>query len=491
MGTCMSQQQVPEDDITKKLRVLLYSSVDSEEEEDNRAYAVVELYQSLNLLIEHPDDVTYQIVKANYMTKQWEEYESSVAAELLRSAGFALSNDGEWLIFSTDNISECQRIHDELEHWLLTSTSYNYQFAVGPDEWFDINGKKLKFTYKRYGMILKKMFPESDTTELTDYECHGNIEQCKYLRFMQKVFKQFEKQDLIENCETMNLCLDSFNHLMIDHEDKFEYIYNACGGKCDIAKCNRFRKHMSRRFQEDTPSNPRHFEEVSEAVNQSIVSKIHFYFFHSYDLFRLNSKESNQIQLCEKESKYDESMGLQINEIQRILMHKRKILGNRGNNINMNVKPTIETQWHCHPYISGHSFSYETKTHYHTDNTYNFTSYANIEPKFRNIKIEMTKNTIASLTMKQFNHEFQKAIKHYESKYCKQYKAKRLEEYNERKKKGTILGVVSFNKKGVHIQSYPEKIHYTSMNVWHVLAVMIYCNFDELQREFTKTYLRQ
>eukprot|EP01084_Bolivina_argentea_P305151 527144_1 len=76
-----------------------------------------------------------------------------------------------------------------------------------------------------------------------------------------------------------------------------------------------------------------------------------------------------------------------------------------------------------------------------------------VKPKYDNLKDEMIQNDIASLYMEQYMNEY--------------YKAK------------------------LHMSSYYRKRFCVGVSNSHILALLIYCNFDHLQTEFSKTYREQ
>eukprot|EP01084_Bolivina_argentea_P101716 182316_1 len=83
-----------------------------------------------------------------------------------------------------------------------------------------------------------------------------------------------------------------------------------------------------------------------------------------------------------------------------------------------------------------------------------------VEPKYSSFKQELTQNKIEIISNEQFNQQLKNAELHFNSDYCKQY-------YWCKKDKFGFSG---------------------NMLVEYVLALMIYCNFDCLQYEFSKTY---
>eukprot|EP01083_Nonionella_stella_P040394 109649_1 len=99
-------------------------------------------------------------------------------------------------------------------------------------------------------------------------------------------------------------------------------------------------------------------------------------------------------------------------------------------------------------YIFGCQFDYDYDEkeagNYNNNNMIHFT------PKYRDLKEELTQNDICQITIDQYMNEWDKT---------------------------RILYKTQCRKK-----------HYSSISKQHLLSLMIYCNFDLLQFEFSKTY---
>eukprot|EP01084_Bolivina_argentea_P010114 18859_1 len=84
--------------------------------------------------------------------------------------------------------------------------------------------------------------------------------------------------------------------------------------------------------------------------------------------------------------------------------------------------------------------------------------------KYSSLKEELLKNRIATLLAEQFNTEYEKAEIHFHSKYCKN----------------------RFGSCTEKIQSY-KTIKY-NLSMHHILSLMVYCNYTELQYKFSQSY---
>eukprot|EP01084_Bolivina_argentea_P261057 441031_1 len=107
-------------------------------------------------------------------------------------------------------------------------------------------------------------------------------------------------------------------------------------------------------------------------------------------------------------------------------------------------------------YCFGIGFKYG----YKGENGYYY-SEVSVSPKYSSLKSELIKNSVCSLTIDQFNNEYNKAQINFASFYCKKhFAAWRLYDHQE----------------------------YKYFKIEHLLSLMIYCNFDTLQNLFSKTY---
>eukprot|EP01084_Bolivina_argentea_P142701 250668_1 len=90
-----------------------------------------------------------------------------------------------------------------------------------------------------------------------------------------------------------------------------------------------------------------------------------------------------------------------------------------------------------------------------------------VQKKYSCLKEELLRNPIAQLTIQQFNHEYSKSVNSFNSRHCKTH----FRPYTQNKHQ--ISGVKHQNP---HI------------TIDHLLCMMIYCNYTDLQHLFSKTY---
>eukprot|EP01084_Bolivina_argentea_P284005 486582_1 len=88
-----------------------------------------------------------------------------------------------------------------------------------------------------------------------------------------------------------------------------------------------------------------------------------------------------------------------------------------------------------------------------------------IPRKYKSFKIEITKNSIKNISMYQWDYQLLSAKKHCRSKHFKSFICARLASAR-----------------------YYELRPFSNITQYHILSVMLYCNFDNLQKEFTTTF---
>eukprot|EP01084_Bolivina_argentea_P248809 416276_1 len=132
--------------------------------------------------------------------------------------------------------------------------------------------------------------------------------------------------------------------------------------------------------------------------------------------------------------------------------YKHQFNQNSNNFINQTIQKYNQLQdgiyIHCKDKM--YSFGSEFVYGYKDEDKGDYKNYKRIIQKYANLKLEMTQNNIYQLTTQQFNTEYEKARIHLSSSYC--------------------------------------KTNFSDITTEHILCLMIYCNYDSLQREFSKTY---
>eukprot|EP01084_Bolivina_argentea_P253479 425782_1 len=304
---------------------------------------------------------------------------------------------------------------------------------------------------------------------------NSNVElmYCSQLKRLKHALDKYYQSTQYIDKLNIGTILDDFFYLLqiSDNDDKFEYIHQYLQPQrsiCSIKECNALRRNYRNRNNTDKKQITSETDTINNAAMQ-IIDKIHCFFSHSYDIGnRLNAKtrlkiiesKSNDVNVkhhlfSEQSIKMQTILKTQIKQRQNM----RQII---PNTVNKKYNQFTYDKANKNMYSFGIKFKYGYQGEYiHTDNEY---PYVSVLPKHTSLKEELTSNCISVISIDQFNTEYKKSEIHFKTDYCK--------------------------------QSFPPryiKDLQTTNNLWvfssqYILAMMIYCNFTELQNQFTKTY---
>eukprot|EP01084_Bolivina_argentea_P112735 201033_1 len=249
----------------------------------------------------------------------------------------------------------------------------------------------------------------------------------------------------IEKINILNV-LNNFLHMLQfhDNDQQFEAIKNIFNVSCVIQKC--------RIFKNIHPQN--HYNRHRHAYLYQILNKIHCYYEHSHDIGnRLTIREKISIIDTIDDSVYireDEKCDVVNNQIKKlndILSTKQQqniFTTTRAKKYNdfLAQKSTKSDKMYC----LGVEFVYG----YDNEIIVNPDNYIRVYKKYNDLKRELLKNAITTVGLAEYDTEYRKAQTHYNS--------------NHRREK------------------------YPSMTSGQILSLMFYCNCDNLQFVFSKTY---
>eukprot|EP01083_Nonionella_stella_P118234 352931_1 len=239
-------------------------------------------------------------------------------------------------------------------------------------------------------------------------------------------------------------------------------------GTCDIKTCSIFKRHYRDHDQtQSIHTDNRGYQKYSDIKcigNLQIMDKIHCFYSHCHDIGnKLLIRERMDIeQKDEKQDDHEENDDVHfINELiakrSQLLSTKRKMhekyIGsrkrfcNKFNQLSVDIEPVIdEADKKDKMYCFGSEFVYNYEDEY----IFNHDDYTAIQQTYDSLREELTQNTIATLSKHQFQITYQKANIHSNTFYCRS--------------------------------------HFQDMRIQHLLALMIYCNYDFLQAQFSAAY---
>eukprot|EP01084_Bolivina_argentea_P050826 93475_1 len=307
--------------------------------------------------------------------------------------------------------------------------------------------------------------------------CTKDITNCIHLQQFIDVHTMHSNSNKYNVNMDKRIILEITNHFLHllhlhDRDEDFEYIYNKMG-ECDISNCAMFRRNCRDRFDEkynQTPEYKQSDDHLPANKYEQILDKMHCFFMHSFDSGnRLTIEQKQMVERSAEEIKTadnDQFLNTKILTINKILPENsaNKIRNVRFNQMftEQNLEMDKDSQ-NNHIYQFGSSFTYGYPGELDNYNTKLWPP-NRFQPIYKSLKEELISNKFSKLNIQQFNSEYNKAMIHFNSWYCKKTFVPKIKEYKR-----------SANAKLIfHVQ--------------YVLALMIYCNFDHLSYEFSKTY---
>eukprot|EP01084_Bolivina_argentea_P146007 255781_1 len=370
----------------------------------------------------------------------------------------------EWIKPETLIISQQQRNETPCEidncKWVHYQTISPSKFDPSIFKWDTSTLDKDRQHIKKCHHALYIRIQVYEEEKLRENQCTGTVRNCVYLDHLVRMMNSY-KDDMGDITSTdVTLCLNSFVHLQSIHDtdNDFEYIYAALGGKCNLKKCEKFKRNHRNRFVEkkandkNTENDPE--TDRYEAAKTQIMDKIHCVYSHCFDIGnRLTIKEQKSLDQTNEERKYDGKHGLVSNRVLKI----HKILSNKNTSyqdsreITTSKNKFLSTFDNNQQNAMGKNKTYGYGFEFVYQNRYDYNGLI-VSKKYKTMKEELTQNQICKIAMHEFRSEIEKAIIHYNCDY----------------------------------RRYKNRMKY--MLLHHMLAVMIYCNYDELQSKFSVTY---
>eukprot|EP01084_Bolivina_argentea_P008593 16083_1 len=229
-----------------------------------------------------------------------------------------------------------------------------------------------------------------------------------------------------------------------------------------------------------------------DIILHQLLDRIHAYYLHSFDIgYKLTNEQRNNIINQDVEVKLNEDIignditALQINSlIKSKKNHYQNIDGlNRLNNANnkfVTDHVTDEKTNNLDEYSYGFRFFYWKLSQRHQlqakwiimvkptfgvfpDNINNFNWY--VSNKYQDLKEELTNNEICVIGRIQLEQSIKKALIYMKSNKVKQIFCRR-------------------QKSAICYEMYPKQL----ISVHHLISLMVYCNYDQLQRRFSETF---
>eukprot|EP01084_Bolivina_argentea_P002972 5562_1 len=246
-------------------------------------------------------------------------------------------------------------------------------------------------------------------------------------------YSELQIQEILNNF----LCLLQYH----DDDNQFEYIYSRLGGFCDIVKCDVLQKAHNNTIQ-----NKDNHDKIAKT---QILDKIHNFYSHSFDIrHRINLKNSVSI-FCEN------------NQLGKAICDAMNASTNQMSQLMSTFTPRYRKYSQLSTQVTEHGkFKHGFQFKYGYIGEYD--GKIAVSKRYNSLKEEVISNGLnfKKLTVEMFNCEHTKAKIHFSSRYCKQ-------------------SYVAYK----YIDNVKKEF-----TLHHVLALIIYCNYTDLQYHFSKTY---
>eukprot|EP01084_Bolivina_argentea_P155233 270528_1 len=347
--------------------------------------------------------------------------------------------------------------------------------------------EKIQFSTELTELMQSELVDKVDSSYLFNNsnicteKCQSNLKQChnfiriKKILYKYKLFTNDTKpniNDIYDGDYGNTDLLNDFNHLMHCHSLEFENTYNLLSEQiydnnpCQLSKCLSMRRNQ----RDQTCDNTNVMKELyntndnNQVIIHQLIDRIHCFYMHSFDIgYRLNSEELFAMNHINDEKRcideFDQCLlNTKILKMNTILSTKHAGYGNRyrsGARYNQLTQPKNAMK---EDYIKSYSFGTRFKYGYKGGEEYLDWGIW-VSRKYSNFKQELIRNKICRISIQQWNNEYEKAWIHYQTDYCKQIK------------KHPVLDPSLYEIK-----------------LKHILALMIYCNYTELQTKLSETY---
>eukprot|EP01084_Bolivina_argentea_P287869 494012_1 len=338
--------------------------------------------------------------------------------------------------------------------------------------------------YKYEKIVVESKLHDSSEDDINTIICNqDSVKECSHFLRLFNAMKIYHEHNSYQNINENFISLiniyqlfDAYTHLLYKHDDDENYaIINASLPSCNIMKCGGFKRNCRDRSK----------YKKNHTVSLEILDKIHSYYSHSYNIGnRLTINETNMIY---DDSKSDIDSGIEINHVSKELMKIKQILRNkklmndstvitRSDRANKKSEQILinspENKQNIFHFGYGFEYGYDAEYMHYEDEMPDNPNLS-VFPKHDSLKDELLNNSFTALTVEQYNNEYRKASIYLGSYYCKST----CGEFTQECKSHYVFG----HKSGTVSRRWVFSIQ-------HILSLVIYCNYTNLQYEFSKTY---
>eukprot|EP01084_Bolivina_argentea_P305022 526890_1 len=311
-------------------------------------------------ILDNPNHDKYRSLNLQKILEKFANNQAYV--QLLYDSGFTKTEDGKRLIFDSQYLGKLKKISEQIIS--VEEKTYNpihSQYLLAPS---NLNSEKkqdiqceieeclclniITNVLCLYNEFIKdKQKQNQHTTDTTNH--NNNIFNKIYARIGNK----YNSVDL----------LNDYNHLLLNHAEKLEYIYNRLKEtiykkkSCILSKCL-----LMRRNQRNRSGNERYLyftDDIDHIVEEQLLDRIHCHLLHTYDVgYKLTKKEIDKI--IDDDTKVDDDVctDIIVSRIYKLIKSKRKSFDNVKGLERMRVKNTKFVADDTNKYSYGYRFFY-------------------------------------------------------------------------------------------------------------------------------------
>eukprot|EP01084_Bolivina_argentea_P312395 540834_1 len=395
----------------------------------------------------------------------------------LFQAGFEKSNDGKYLVFNSNCFDKLSDTYQTLTMSLVINAA-------------NVSARHISSHAESKHLLNSSYFAENIVNNCNLNNCVSLINiGCVLTGYVEKVSLQEIYKKIDDQYDRVGL-LNDYNHLLLQHSNQFEDVYDRLRNivyntfSCDLSKClsmMRNRRDRSEIITNDKILNKIYFESDT-IVEQQLFDRIHCHFFHTFDMgYRIKQKDKQTILHNYNEQNHNYI----VEKINALIKSKKQQNYTHLKSNKFMTAPTLQQYqygvrfyyWKYYKKYGGQvdpvRKDFDMKK---TRKTWNESMFQNevslskwyINKNYNTFKEELIQNEIYHISQTQWGHNYSKAMAHLLTKKVREIYCPRRES----------------------AKCYEMKYE-QNMSVDHIIALMIYCNYDQLQSQFTKTFWKQ
>eukprot|EP01084_Bolivina_argentea_P270152 459307_1 len=307
------------------------------------------------------------------------------------------------------------------------------------------------------------------------------INKCDSVQQIIVAMKKYDINEETNDESATDVCnlLNDFTHLLTNHNDDtdFESIFN-CFERCDPLRCTKLQRHYRDQGIHNRPTNANITAQITQEL---LFDKLHCYLLHSFDTgYRLTAKERAEVNDEKKQNKDIDTQLIQIKHILRQKEKEYKLYEIKQMRVKKFVSnyTTFEENEKTNLYWYSYPFNYWSHCKSNSNYSYLDMTYSDlyISPKFESLKAELIQNTFYAISIQSWRVLYETAILYTKTISGQQCCAK------------TDYKYIISDQHPLHHAIHAEISDGSPITVEHLISLIIYCKFETLQYELTKTY---